>query len=737
MEQQLKIGGMTCSACAARIERVVGKLPGIEKASVNFASESLLIHYDSGILEKGAVERAIEKAGYTVVKEEPKKSKIEALKPRLVASLAITALLLVISMGHMLGMPLPKFMAPHYAPFTFALIQCVLTLAVMGLGWRYYKTGLKNLFTLSPNMDSLIAVGTLAAFCYSVYNTVLIYQGDGAKAMELYYESAATILALITLGKYLEAISKEKSSEAIKKLMALSPPTAAVLFEGTEKTVPLEQVKEGDLCVVRPGERIPVDGTVTAGGSMVDESMLTGESAPVDKTVGDTVTGASMNLDGFITFQVTKVGSNTTLAQIIKLVEEAQGSKAPIARLADKISGWFVPVVILLALLAGVGWALAGHPFDFCLRVFISVLVIACPCALGLATPTAILVGTSRGAEMGILIKGGEPLETICHIDTVLLDKTGTITEGRPVVTNVVTYGTIFSPKKLLAYASAAEKGSEHPLAAAIKNKASQEDCDSMGISATDFKAATGSGIHCQIEGETVIVGNSRHMTENGVLLGEFAGQAERLAKEGKTPVFLASNSQLRGIIALADPIKPSSKEAIQELKSMGLSVAMITGDNNATAAAMAASLDLDWFKGEVRPENKAAEVAGLQGEGRKVAMVGDGINDAPALAKGDVGIAIGSGADVAIESADVVLMKNNLSDVALAIKLSRATLKNIKQNLFWAFGYNVLGIPIAMGVLYIFGGPLLNPMLAAAAMSFSSVSVVLNALRLRKVHLN
>ena len=736
-----KIEGMTCSACANRVEKVTKKMPGIENAVVNFATEKLSVSYDADAVSFGDIKAKVEKAGYKLIREE--EQKIEEKKKnldekgkllwRLIVSLIFSVPLLTITMGHMVGMPLPKIIDPMMNPLNFAIIQLVLTIPVMIIGYKFYYIGYKNLFKLSPNMDSLIAIGTSAAFIYSLYGTYKIYTGDGSYAMSLYYEAAVTILALITLGKYLEAISKGKTSQAIKKLMGLAPKTATIVRDGKELVIPIDEVIVGDIVIVKPGEKLPVDGEVIEGATAVDEAMLTGESIPVEKTIGSKVIGASINKTGFIKYKATKVGKDTALSQIIKLVEDAQGSKAPIAKMADIIASYFVPIVIGLAILASIGWLIAGESGVFALTIFISVLVIACPCALGLATPTAIMVGTGKGAEYGVLIKGGEALEVTHQIDTIVFDKTGTITEGKPVVTDIIT-STILEDE-LLSIAASSEKGSEHPLGEAIVKSAEERNIQFKEIS--NFKAIPGHGIQVEIEGKTILLGNKKLMSENSIEVGELGVKSDKLANEGKTPMYIAINNKLEGIIAVADTVKPSSKEAIENLHKMGIKVAMITGDNKKTADAIAKQVGIDIVLAEVLPEDKANEVKKLQEKGRKVAMVGDGINDAPALAQADIGIAIGTGTDVAIESANIVLMKGDLRDVTTAIKLSKATIRNIKQNLFWAFGYNVLGIPVAMGVLHIFGGPLLNPMIGAAAMSLSSVSVLTNALRLRKFNPN
>ena len=564
---------------------------------------------------------------------------------------------------------------------------------------------------------------------YSLFGMYKIIAGDISYVMHLYFEAAVTILTLITLGKYLEAVSKGKTSEAIKKLMGLAPKTATVIRDNKEIIVSVDEVVVGDIVLVKPGKRLPVDGEVIEGSTAIDESMLTGESIPVEKSVGSNVIGASINKTGFIKYKATKVGKDTALAQIIRLVEDAQGSKAPIAKMADVISSYFVPIVIGLAILSAIVWLISGETPIFALTIFISVLVIACPCALGLATPTAIMVGTGKGAENGVLIKGGEALEITHKIDTIVFDKTGTITEGKPVVTDILTKNK--EKDVLLSLAASAEKGSEHPLGEAIVRAALEKKLELKILN--NFNAIPGHGIEVTIDKDNILLGNLKLMKEKNIDVEEFKLDSDKLANEGKTPMYIAINNKLEGIIAVADVVKPSSFEAIKELHNMGIKVAMITGDNKKTAEAIAKQVGIDIVLSEVLPEDKANEVKKLQGQNNKVAMVGDGINDAPALAQADIGIAIGSGTDVAIESADIVLMRSDLMDVIVAIKLSKATIRNIKQNLFWAFGYNVLGIPVAMGVLHIFGGPLLNPMIAAAAMSLSSVSVLANALRLKK----
>jgi len=737
-----KAEGMTCSACANRIERVTKKLEGIKNSTVNFATESLTVEFDEDEVSYNQIKIAVEKSGYKLIKEneiEDKPKKLEESKVlliRFIVSLIFALPLLIITMGHMVGMPLPRIIDPMENPLNFALIQVILTLPVMIMGYKFYTIGIRNLFKLSPNMDSLIAISTLAAFVYGMFGIYQIENGQSHYAMHLYFESAAVILTLITLGKYLEAVSKGKTSQAIKTLMGLAPKTATLERNNLEMIVPMEEVIVGDIVIVKPGEKLPVDGEVVEGTTSIDESMLTGESIPVEKTIGSKVIGASINKTGFIKYKATKVGKDTALAQIVKLVEDAQGSKAPIAKLADVISAYFVPTVIGLSILSSIGWLIAGETPIFALTIFIAVLVIACPCALGLATPTAIMVGTGKGAENGVLIKGGEALETTHEIKTVVFDKTGTITEGKPVVTDILTDG--ISEEELLILAASGEKGSEHPLGEAIVKEAEYKELELKSIQ--EFDAIPGYGIEVKIDNNIVSIGNRKLIDEKKIEVGILSKEVDRLANEGKTPMYVAVDNVLKGVIAVADTVKPNSKKAIDELHDMGIKVAMITGDNKKTADAIAKQVGIDIVLAEVLPEDKANQVKKLQEERSsesnkniKVAMVGDGINDAPALAQADVGIAIGSGTDVAIESADIVLMRSDLMDVITAIKLSKATIKNIKQNLFWAFGYNVLGIPVAMGVLHIFGGPLLNPMIAAAAMSLSSVSVLTNALRLRK----
>ena len=735
-DYSFKVKGMSCSSCANRLERLVQKLEGVEAASVNFATEKLTVKLNADVIGYNQLKEATQSAGFELltdeeIKQQPTREVSEAhrLFKRFMISLIFSVPLLIISMGHMVGLPLPHMIDPMMNPLNFGLIQLVLTLPVVLTGYKFYQVGIKNLVQLSPNMDSLVAIGTLTAFLYSLFGIYQISQGDAHYAMHLYFESAAVILTLITLGKYLEAVSKGKTSQAIKALMGLAPKTATVERKGVELEVPIEEVMVGDLVLVKPGEKLPVDGEVVEGMTAIDESMLTGESIPVEKTVGSQVIGASLNKTGFIKYKATRVGRDTALSQIVKLVEDAQGSKAPIAKMADIISAYFVPIVMGLAVISSLLWKVSGESDVFALSIFISVLVIACPCALGLATPTAIMVGTGKGAEYGVLIKGGEALEMTHRLQTIVFDKTGTITEGKPKVTDVLALS--LSEEQLLSYAASAEKASEHPLGEAIVREA--QDRGYALCELESFHAMIGRGIEGVILGQKLLIGNLKLMVEHQIDVSSLQEKTDELAYEGKTPMYMAIDGELAGVIAVADTVKESSKKAIETLHQMGIQVAMITGDNQKTADAIARQVGIDLMLAEVLPANKANEVKKLQQSGRKVGMVGDGINDAPALAQADIGIAIGSGTDVAIESADIVLMKSDLMDVSTAIRLSKATILNIKENLFWAFAYNVLGIPVAMGVLHLFGGPLLNPMIAAAAMSLSSVSVLLNALRLRK----
>ena len=749
---ELKIEGMTCAACAKAVERVGKKLEGVESISVNIATDKANVIYNPAKVKLSQIKDAIEKAGYKPIEEEKKISvdedklkkekEMKTLFTKFIIATIFAIPLFYIAMGPMIPKPfgpwpLPEIINPINNTLNYALIQLLLVIPVMGAGYKFYIHGFKSLFSKSPNMDTLVAIGTSAAFLYSVYTTIQIANGKitGMHHHQLYYESAGIIIALILLGKYFESRSKGKTSEAIKKLMGLQPKTAILIINGTEVETPIEEVMVGDIILVKPGEKIPVDGTVIEGNTSVDESMLTGESIPVEKNVGSKVTGASINKNGSIKFRAEKVGSDTALAQIVKLVEDAQGTKAPIAKLADTVSGYFVPIVITIAVASALlWWIFGGKDIVFVLTIFISILVIACPCALGLATPTAIMVGTGKGAENGILIKGGEALELSHKINTIIFDKTGTITEGKPKITDIITSEGI-EEGYLLEIAASAEKNSEHPLGEAIVRYGMEKDINFKNLE--NFKAIPGHGIEVIIDNKKILLGNRKLMNERNISLLNLENKSDELAREGKTPMYISIDNNIGGIIAVADVVKESSKKAIETLHEMGIRVAMVTGDNKKTASAIASQVGIDIVLAEVLPEDKSQEVKKLQEKGNFVAMVGDGINDAPALAKADIGIAIGSGTDVAMESADIVLMRSDLMDVPNAIKLSNATIKNIKQNLFWAFGYNTIGIPVAAGLLYIFGGPLLNPMIAAAAMSLSSVSVVINALRLKKFKLD
>ena len=741
-QKEYIIEGMSCASCAMTIENAVSKIPGVDKASVNLATEIMTVEATDSVTPED-IAKVVDGVGYGArprgksveeeleEKNEKKEAHLREMKRNLTISAIFTVPLLFIAMADMVGIPMPAFLSPMQSPVSYALIQLALVLPIIWIGRRFFVDGFKALSKGHPNMDSLVALGTSAAFLYSLYGTYHVLEGHAHFAMNLYYESAGVILTLITLGKYFEDVSKGKTSMAIQTLVGLAPKMATVLRDGQEVEIPVEEVQVGDLIRVKPGEKVPVDGVVTEGNSTVDESMLTGESIPVSKSVGDEVIGASLNKTGSFILKATKIGKDTALSQIIQLVEQAQGSKAPIAKLADKVSGVFVPIVIVLALVSGLAWYFLGQEsWVFALTITISVLVIACPCALGLATPTAIMVGTGKGAENGILLKSGEALEEANHVNMVVFDKTGTITNGTPVVTDVVTADST-DADALIRLAASLEVASEHPLGEAIVAKAKEQGAAFDEV--TNFEAIPGFGIKGHVGETLVFLGNEKWMRENGLANVEMNDKANHFAEQGKTPLYIGYNNAVQGLIVVADTVKESSARAIQTLHEMGIQVAMMTGDHERTAQAIAAEVGIDRVFSEVLPQDKANYVSKLQEEGYIVAMVGDGINDAPALAQAQVGIAIGTGTDVAIESADAVLMKSDLMDVPAMLKLSRATIRNIKENLFWAFAYNVIGIPFAMGVLHLFGGPLLNPMIAGAAMSFSSVSVVLNALRLKR----
>ena len=747
MKQKFDVTGMTCSACSAHVEKSVGKLQGVCSVNVNLLQNSMTVEYEDTKLTDDEIIKAVEQGGYgakvhgaensSIPAENIAQSEMESMKKRLIWSFLFLVPLFYISMGHMMGMPLPEILSGHENMMSFALTQLFLTLPILYLNRKYFSTGFQAIWHRSPNMDSLIALGATAAFVYSVGAIYAIgyYMGHGdmqmahSYGMEFYFESAGMILTLITVGKYMETRSKGKTSEAITKLLDLAPKKATIFKNGAEIEVPIEQVQKGDIIVVRPGQSIPVDGIVVEGFSAVDESALTGESIPVEKNIGDTVIGATVNKTGYFKFQAEKVGSDTTLSQIVQLVEEASASKAPIAKLADKVSGIFVPVVIAIAVIAMIVWLLLGYPFSFALSIGIAVLVISCPCALGLATPTAIMVGTGKGAENGILIKSAESLEIAHEIDTVILDKTGTVTEGKPKVTDILLAEGVFQ-NRLLKSAMAVEQLSEHPLSEAIVKYAKEKNI--AVENGENFEAIAGQGIKADVFGKKVIAGNMKMMKAEKIEQDILFQKGEALAKEGKTPLYFAEDKKLLGVIAVADVVKDTSKEAIAKFHDMGIDVVMLTGDNQQTAQAIAKQVNLTNVVAEVLPQDKEKQVRQIQRQGKKVAMIGDGINDAPALARADVGVAIGAGTDVAIESADIVLMKSDLLDAVAAIQLSRAVIRNIKQNLFWAFFYNAIGIPLAAGVFYTALGWKLNPMFAAAAMSFSSVFVVTNALRLK-----
>ena len=751
MKQRFNVTGMSCSACSAHVEKAVSKVPGVDSVQVNLLQNSMVVEYADGAVDAGTIISAVTEAGYgsSVMGDKKEKAKEEnelqkktadearRMKHRLGWSIGFLAVLMYVSMGHMLGWPLPGILTGHENVMVFALTQLFLTLPVMYLNRKYFENGFRSLIHGAPNMDTLVAMGSTAAAGYSASQLFVMGYALGrgnleaahAGAMNLYFEAAAMILTLVTIGKYMESRSKNRTSDALTKLMDLAPKTALVLRDGQEMEIPSEEVRIGETVIVKPGQAVPVDGVIIEGTGTVDESAITGESIPVEKKAGDRVTGATVNRAGYFRMEADRIGEDTTLSQIIRLVEEAGGSKAPIAKLADRVSGVFVPVVITIALVTIAAWLLAGQSFSFALASGIAVLVISCPCALGLATPTAIMVGTGRGAEQGILIKSGESLETAHLVDTVVLDKTGTVTQGRPALTDIRPVGGV-AEQELLSLAASLEQASEHPLAEALVEGAKNRGVPFEKVS--DFLAVAGQGVRGTVQGRDVLAGNRKMMKENGIETVGLEDMAAALAEEGKTALYIAADGKLLGLTAAADPVKETSAQAIREMENMGLSVVMLTGDNERTAKAIQKKLGISRVVAEVLPQDKEQEVRRLQEEGHKVAMVGDGINDAPALARADVGIAIGAGTDVAIESADIVLMKSDLLDAAAAIQLSRAVIRNIKENLFWAFFYNALGIPLAAGVFYPLLGWQLSPMFGSAAMSFSSVFVVSNALRLK-----
>ena len=739
-KEEFALEGLQCAGCVSTVEKVVRDLPGVKEANVNLATEKMMVQFNPKEADVQKIMETVSLAGYQAIlindeedvleKTAIKKEKqLQSLKVRAWVSGVFAIILLYIAMGEMIGLPLPQILQPMEHPIVFSVTQLILVTPILWVGRSYFVNGFKALIRKHPNMDSLVALGTSAAILYSVWSTIRILAGEYHYVMHLYVESAAVILAFITVGKYFETLTKGRTSQAIQSLVALSPKVATVIRDGKEVEVPVEELQIGEVVFVRPGEKIPVDGVIISGESFVDESMITGESVPVFKKEGSKVVGATLNTTGSFQVEVSQVGKDTTLSQIIRLVEEAQGSKAPIAAIADRVAGIFVPIVMGLSLLAGLYWGLiGGESFEFVVTVMISVLVIACPCALGLATPTAIMVGTGFGAKRGILIKSSAALEEAGHVGVVLLDKTGTITNGKPKVVDIQVFND-YSKEEVLKVAASIEKHSEHPLGKAIVEEAEKQEFDVLPIE--QFQSISGMGIQGTVDGKEVLLGNHLLLQNQGIAVDEFNAVIDGVASKGQTAMFVAIQKQVAGIIVVADTIKATSKEAIQQMKALGLQVRMVTGDHEKTAKAIANEVGIETVYSQVLPNEKASVVQQLLDEGYQVAMVGDGINDAPALAKATVGIAIGSGVDVAIETADMVMMQDDLRLVAKTIQLSKMTMMTIKENLFWAFIYNVIGIPVAMGVLHFFGGPLLSPMIAGAAMSFSSVSVVLNALRL------
>jgi len=747
VEKNYKVVGMACSACSAAVQKTVSNLPGVEIGEVNLATGGLRVRFDEKQMDFQKLKTAVEDAGYGLVDEAvagvredllaEASREVVHVRNRLIVAAAFSIPIFYIAMAHMfpiLNLPIPSFMSMHSHPVIFALVQLILCIPVLLAGSRFYERGFRVLVKGSPNMDTLVAVGTASAFLYGVYAFVMIIRGDVQMAMNLYFESAALVVTLVMVGKFLEAKSKGRTSEAIQKLMDLKPKKAVVLREGVEVLTPIENLVPGDLVLVRPGAAIPADGVVESGFSCVNEALLTGESLPVDKEIGSSVIGGSMNQDGLLTIRVTRTGEDSALSQMIHMVMDAQGKKAPIARLADQISLYFVPAVFGIALLSAGAWAVAGKDFAFVLNIFVCVLVISCPCALGLATPTAIMVGTGKGAQLGILMKGGEVLETTHKVTTVVFDKTGTITEGKLVLTDIYLMSkSALSEEDVLRLAASAENGSEHPIARAIVDAAKNRGI--VFPAPTRFEAFPGRGIQAAISGREMTIGNQKFMEANEIDITESEAVSQRFSLAGKSILYIAENGVLSAVMAVADMVKASSKEAVLVLLGLGIKPVMLTGDNYNTAMTIASQVNIDNVMSDVLPQDKAKVVMQLMDQGEVVAMVGDGINDAPALAAADIGIAIGAGTDIAIESADIVLMRGDLREVATAILLSRATIRNIRQNLFWAFFYNLVGIPIAAGVLYAFGGTLLSPIFAGAAMAFSSVSVVMNALRLKRFH--
>lgn len=745
-KQKLAVKGMHCAACSSRIENVVGGMDGVARASVNLAAETMELHWDKSVHSFDEIAQRVSEMGFglesiTTQQElyeqnrQETAARLQRMRKQLFLSMSLAIPLFAISMGEMLGLPLPQKIHPHSHPANFALTQFVLVLGIMFLGRNFYLIGIPALLRRVPNMDSLIAVGTGAAFIYSTWNLVEILLGIDVqmKVMDLYFESAGVLIALVSLGKYMETKSKSRTSDAIAKLMQLTPEKATLLEAGqqAQKEVPVQDIQAGDLLLIRQGDRIPVDGEITHGSSVVDESMLTGESIPVSKGVGDTLIGGTLNKNGILHMQAQQVGADTMLARIVRLVQEAQGSKAPIAGMADRISLYFVPIVMVIAIVTGIVWyAAGGADFSTSLRFFIAVLVIACPCAMGLATPTSIMVGTGRGAQLGILVKSGEAMENAEKTDALVFDKTGTLTNGKPELTDIIPVSQTSSSDELLFLAASCELHSEHPLAEALLTAAANKEMELQ--QPTDFEALQGSGIKAAVDAHAILLGNKQLLNEHSIATAALEDQAAFLSSQGKTVLFLAVDGAFAAILAVADTLKKEVPATIKEMKKMGLRLVMLTGDQETTARAIAEQAGIDEVIAEVLPDQKSSVIQGLQEQGLKVAMVGDGINDAPALAGADVGIAMGTGIDIAVESGDVVIMRGNFEGVLTALRLSAAVMRNIRQNLFWAFGYNVVGIPVAAGVLTLFGGPSLNPMLAGAAMALSSVSVVSNALRLR-----
>lgn len=740
----LSIDGMVCAACSRGVERALNKLDGVKEANVSIATNQARVVFDENILRVADIKLAVAKAGFTPLNTENKRDvqaerkrasdRTKEAKHKFIIAAVFAAPLIYIAMGHMLGLPIPVFLDPDKYPLNFAIAQLILTLPVLYAGRSFFAVGFKTLIHKSPNMDTLVSIGSTAAFIYSVYSIFRIASGAQVNPHEIYFESVGMIITFVLLGRMLESRSKSKTSEAIYRMMELAPKTAVLEKDGVEVTISADEIIKDDIISVKPGAVIAVDGIVIDGYTSVDESMLTGESIPVEKQSGDAVYSGTVNKNGAVKIKASGSSNETTLSRIITLMEQAQNSKAPIARLADIISGWFVPIVVGIAVISSLAWLISGESGAFSLSVFVSVLVVACPCALGLATPTAVMAGTGKGAEYGILIKSGLALETAHKIDTIVFDKTGTLTEGNPRVADVISFNSSIEDD-IIHLAASAEKGSEHPLGEAVLNLAAEKNI--IPDSVSDFEALPGMGIKAELNGSKILLGNTKLMKDNNVDISTAVPDFERLSEEGKTAVFISENDILKGIIAIADPIRSESAEAVCELQKLNCEVIMLTGDNERTASAIAERVGINRVFAGVMPDGKEEVIRSLQNEGKTVAMVGDGINDAPALVSADVGIAVGSGTDIALDSADIVLMRNDLHLIARSIKLSKKTMRTIKQNLFWAFAYNTIGIPIAAGVLHLFGGGMLDPMFAAAAMSLSSVCVVSNSLRLKYLKLD